>query len=126
MRQRLIELLQTVPTDPEGNRNVGVIADYLLENGVVAPPCKIGDTIYNNTITTAQKFEVTGFSYGICALENDNDEDEFKTLDNEIMIYADDNIGCKLRFPTSCIGKTVFLSREEAKKALKGSDDSDR
>lgn len=36
-KTRLIELLQSVPTDPEGNRNVAVIAKHLLANGVVVP-----------------------------------------------------------------------------------------
>ena len=49
MRQRLIELLQTVPTDPEGNRNVGVIADYLLENGVV---------VWNNELKCGELIEL--------------------------------------------------------------------
>lgn len=49
MRQRLIELLQTVPTDPEGNRNVGVIADYLLENGVV---------VWNNELKCGEVIEL--------------------------------------------------------------------
>ena len=45
-RERLIELLETVPTDEAGNRNVGVIADHLLANGVLVPPCKVGDTLW--------------------------------------------------------------------------------
>lgn len=39
MRDRLIELLDAAPTDYAGNRNVGVIADHLLANGVILPPC---------------------------------------------------------------------------------------
>lgn len=46
MREKLIELLMTTPTDYEGNRGVGVIADYLLANGVIVLPCKVGDTVY--------------------------------------------------------------------------------
>ena len=38
MREKLIELLMTTPTDYEGNRGVGVIADYLLANGVIVLP----------------------------------------------------------------------------------------
>ncbi len=45
-REKLIELLQNVPTDFEGNRNVGTIADYLLANGVITLPCEIGKTVW--------------------------------------------------------------------------------
>lgn len=46
-RTRLVGLI----SEAEGQVNndlptVEQIADYLLENGVLAPPCKIGDTIY--------------------------------------------------------------------------------
>ena len=43
MRDRLIELLI------EGHKQYlfyDQIADYLLANGVIAPPCKVGDTVY--------------------------------------------------------------------------------
>lgn len=48
MRERLIEMIQN---------SVGgcarywaeVIADHLLANGVIVPPCKVGDTVYYST-----------------------------------------------------------------------------
>ena len=30
---------------------IGDLADYLLENGVIVPPCKVGDTVYVNPYT---------------------------------------------------------------------------
>lgn len=49
MLPRLIELLESVPTDPEGNRNVAVIAKHLIANGVVVPVrCK--DCIYREQL----------------------------------------------------------------------------
>lgn len=45
-REKLIDLLQNVPADYEGNRGVGTIADYLLKNGVIVPIVKEGDTRY--------------------------------------------------------------------------------
>ncbi len=45
-RERLIKLLQSVPTDEEGNIGVNRIADHLLDNGVIVPPCKAGDEVY--------------------------------------------------------------------------------
>ena len=45
-REKLIDLLQNVPADYEGNRGVGTIANYLLENGVNVLPCSVGETWY--------------------------------------------------------------------------------
>ena len=45
-REILIELLQSVPVDCTDCRGVGTIADYLLENGVIVPPVKVGDTFF--------------------------------------------------------------------------------
>jgi hypothetical protein len=107
------------------------LADYLLENGVVVLPCKVGDKLY--AISENRIVE--------CTCEDIN-------LRNDVTITADfecdyDCKGCpfndwKQDFHTgeySCggeygtwffsekdIGKTVFLSREEAERALKGGD----
>ena len=46
MRDRLIEILK-VPIYPKiGVDPAEVVADYLLANGVIVPPCKVGDTVY--------------------------------------------------------------------------------
>lgn len=42
MRDRLIELLK----HEFGTKVSEITADYLLANGVIVPPCKVGDTIY--------------------------------------------------------------------------------
>lgn len=44
-RERLIELLQSVPVDCTDCRGVGTIADYLLENGVHIAVCAICEYI---------------------------------------------------------------------------------
>ena len=51
MRDRLIELLLNVDyaLDTDGREardSAEFIADYLLENGVIVPPCKLGDTVW--------------------------------------------------------------------------------
>ena len=43
-RERLIELLKNVPRNTRAFYDQ--FADYLLANGVVVPPCKVGDTVY--------------------------------------------------------------------------------
>lgn len=44
-RDRLIELLFKV-TEEKDCPQPCEIADYLLANGVIVPPCKVGDTVY--------------------------------------------------------------------------------
>lgn len=49
MRDRLIELLDDTLKEWECDvqpETVLQIAEYLLENGVIVPPCKVGDTVY--------------------------------------------------------------------------------
>ena len=43
-RERLIELLDII-IQP-GQKTLGDIADYLLANGVVVLPCRVGDIMY--------------------------------------------------------------------------------
>lgn len=51
-RERLIELLCSAPFGSKTfeqqyyKSTITKIADYLLANGVIVPPCKIGDTVY--------------------------------------------------------------------------------
>ena len=47
-RERLIELLKEVNTMRNMRQGLGECADYLLANGVIVPPCKVGDTVYTN------------------------------------------------------------------------------
>lgn len=42
MRDRLIEILHEMPKE----MMIGECADYLLANGVIVPPCKVEDTVY--------------------------------------------------------------------------------
>ena len=64
MRDRLIEIINNCAKQPimiEGLEHWSdTIADYLLENGVIVPPCKVGDTVwYIDTNYNIQKAEVT-------------------------------------------------------------------
>ena len=91
------------------------IAKYLLANGVIAPPCKVGDVVYMpwqyNEVQSIACLKVTtmsnilgfGWSFGT----------DFSTDDE---VYAEKyKYG---RFEFTDIGKIVFLTREEAEKAL--------
>lgn len=108
-RERLITLMQEVSqskSDYAGNIGLGQIADYLLANGVIVPPCKVGDTVYmvfNNEI-----IELTVISLSYMLLTS------FKQFNALTMNYR----GAVLSYEIKDIGKTVFLTLEEAEKAL--------
>lgn len=105
MRDRLIELLHPLISDVIENR-LGIVglADMLLENGVIVPPCKVGDKVYTlfcnkcdeGVVVSCEYSRASGFSY-----------------------MSSNGIFPAL-FKEEDIGKTVFLTREEAEKALKG------
>ena len=93
-RERLIELIANADSYMQEP-----FADYLLENNVVALPCKVGDTvyyIYNNTIIEYQVNTIIIYKYS-----------------QRIVVW-----GRSPYFEFSDFGKTVFLTHEEAEKAL--------
>lgn len=106
MRERLIELLKNAPRNTRAF--YGQYADYLLANGVIVPPCKVGDTVY---------CIVEGFDVVM--------EGHIRQLIVAEGIFID----CVIRgyfnqvFHSSKIGKTVFLTREEAEQALRKEDE---
>ena len=78
------------------------VADYLLANGVIVPPCKVGDTVYVNI-------------FGVETVE-------LKVQSIEIM-QSKTVFHCGgIAFEDDEFGKTVFLTREEAEKALRKDD----
>lgn len=112
-RQELIDVLTTdidlVIDMPRGEE---YIADYLLANGVIVPPCKVGDTVW------------------FCCDELDEEEGKEKLVLYEGTVLGFDlgkdvfwgqcqyNNGLNYLHPVRCFGETVFLTREEAEKAL--------
>jgi hypothetical protein len=105
MRDRLIELIQQKQecgwryTDDEYTTDVFnfELADYLLANGVIVPPCKVGDVVYTN---------IKGIG-----------------LQNSFRINSVDLLGFSngiYSWTWHQLGKSVFLTLEEAERALKG------
>ena len=121
MRERLYELIvdaenaiyreKTYITDSE---RIEKIADYLLSNEVIVPPCKVGDTVYHIRRTPKRH----GGSYIV----------EAKV--NSILIEThgkEYHIDCFVEYTNhrgdteeeySIFGKTGFRTRAEAEKAL--------
>lgn len=122
-RERLIELITNAPKIeiPFGRRaqektyqTIQNIAEHLLANGVIVPPCKVDDTVY--VISNEEVQETTVFSMNV---ETENNHYVFfikakvvdgtnKTVEGYVPVFG------KFIF-----GKTVFLSSEEAEKVLK-------
>lgn len=103
-RERLIDLIReakkhTKNANSDLERNM-IFADYLLEHGVIVPPCKVGDRVYRpSDCLGVVQFVIISF--------NIYESEMFFMDDSENIIYLSD------------IGKTVFLTREEAEQALK-------
>ena len=105
-RERLIELLMQAKI----GWTKAELADHLLANGVIVPPCKVGQTVYVITSQTS------------------NDKNYYMFED----IVAGYSIG--KYFPMMCfenhLGEPnynwdkVFLTKEEAENALKGMVDN--
>ena len=89
--------------------NARVLADHLLANGVIVSPCKVGQTVYE-----IQPIRHRIESYEISTKMWNGHYWWFTwVLKNPKGIYGNlDGFCCKQ------IGKTVFLTREEAEEAL--------
>lgn len=92
--------------------DVANLADYLLENGVIVPPCKIGDTIFVIETELRNKNKIRSYIVarkvtGICG---NNLCPLWVTALERPYEY---------RYHPTEFGKTVFLTREAAEAALK-------
>lgn len=106
--EKLIDLTQI-----SLNENIGKscqlaenIADYLLANGVVVMPCKYGDTLYDigEFIADYDSPEIYEIKANFITVWEYDGRVRF-TIDGMDYMYED-------------FGKTVFLTKEEAEKAL--------
>lgn len=78
-----------------------IVDDKLIETGVILPPCKVGQQVYR----IYPHYEQPIFSWIITEIQVYQDE----------IIFVDDS-GNEMKIDD--IGKTVFLTKEEAEKAL--------
>ena len=86
----------------------------LEEQGLlVRLPCKVGDKALYNDFGHPESYEIKAFSYGYCDSYVEPD------IEEQIIFYYENYSGSIAgAFPMSEIGKTVFLTREEAEKKL--------
>lgn len=83
------------------------------EGRVVVLPCKVGDTIYFARANPILQYKVTGYEMGEASIS----QVRSKHVDKET------GLTFNFTFRPGSIGKTVFLSREEAEKALQEMED---
>ena len=119
MRDRLIELINFAHNGvgKEENKNkeaAEIYADYLLANGVIVLPCKVGDKVYYvsdspinlsvqaNTIYDAHISRMVTTQYG-----------------TTLVVQIHNSYGCTEIPDINDFGKTVFLTKEEAEAKLK-------
>lgn len=111
MRDRLIELLDVIIHS--SMKTLGEIADILLANGVIAPPCKVGDMVYfinrynhimlyKDRVYEASVSRIVVTKFGVSVV---------------IQIHGGHAVN---EIPYVEFGKDFFLTREEAEQALKG------
>lgn len=109
MRKRLVELMKQCVSrniavcvddwETEVEIDYNKIADYLLENGVVVPPCKVGDIVYQTD--GIRIYELTILDI---------------LLHKNKPYYETDEVD----FDDDAIGTSIFLTREDAEAKLKG------
>lgn len=99
MRDRLIELLEQTGMI-ENSIRCKIAAHELMANGVVVPPCKVGDMIYRITAYgSIMAWDIVKMEVYVDEIGYVDDSDNWIGLDD--------------------FGKTVFLTKEEAEKTLK-------
>ena len=121
MRDRLIELISQIQYMGGLESR---LAEHLLVNGVIVPPCKVGDTIYRidskpkkcscfNVYTRNEYYcadELNCYLYGTPCCD----------CGEEAYIFTIPNADLKaIVCNMDKLGETVFLTKEEAKAKLK-------
>lgn len=114
MKEKLIKLLQEWGNKENDGIKAESIANYLIENDVIVPPCKVGDIVYVPIITD-DKHEFIIWKVKLTCVDVCNNEKG--SCDFCVGIICGGNSGYSFKFED--IGKTVFLTREEAERALK-------
>ncbi len=107
-RERLIELLYNTGM-VESRHRCNIVADELLANGVIVPPCKVRDEVYG-------------------VFEDDVLDDEIILIEvTETAIYLST---CSERYMwvngylySEMLDQKLFLTKEEAEQALKARDE---
>lgn len=124
-RERLEEILLKMPiyefvrydeASSDTVYDIKKLADYLLNNGVIVPPCKVGDTIY--VIPSRANWRINNMYESMKPLNRIYEQtvDEIHIYQSGYTVSSCEGIQHQ---PSVLFGETWFLTREEAEKALK-------
>ena len=123
MRDRLVELIQN-SVDGCARHWAEIIADHLIANGVIVPPCKIYDTVYEVIAykNKANKNRIDGHIRS-CIVKSIHLSDAHSKKDEPYITLGAG--GCYRngayikRVHIDEFGKSVFLTKEQAEQKLK-------
>lgn len=119
-RDRLIELVDKAKREYAGDVTDHTETDYIVETllneGVIVPPCNVGDIVYY----FCETFGVT-LPYHIEQIIIDYDTENPQGYITFIaMCSKEDELLDDIDFTIDEIGKTVFLTKEEAEAEVEG------
>lgn len=114
-RERLISLLRFPVCAMDVGDPIAIMADYLLANGVIVPPVKVGDLVYSfvGCFNAVLPFFVEQI------IIDYEEKEPLVTICANCHNDENDELLADIDFEYKDIGVTVFLTREEAEKALK-------
>lgn len=108
-KERITEILKAYTKKHNIVASVVILEEYaeeLVRHGAILPPCKTGDTVYSIACNEIHPFVVVASKIQLVG-----EEASFE--------YKAENVEYPMFFDDSNIGKTVFLTKEEAEQALK-------
>ena len=108
-RDRLIELIH----DSDYSLNSVGLADYLIANGVICPPCKVGDKVYIVKSRTSDDKNLYIIEDVVKRIVFDKSEDT-GFIHSRIEFFNTSSV-------SDWLFQNIFLTREEAEKALERS-----
>ena len=114
-KEKLIELLQNCSIKTQVTGDISYksayekIADYLLKNGVIVPPVKMGQTVYY----------LGGIYNGIRPIRSGTIDGIVITPKGVPKLWIKDRNGI---YYLNTAKENFYLTKEEAEKALKGAD----
>ena len=103
---------------------LGKYEDLEEQGRLIKLPCKVGDTVWDNDFGIPCAYTITAFSFGEC----EEYICEPITTKEAVFYYANSSGSITGSFAESEIGKSVFLSKAEAKAKMKESrgEENDR
>ena len=129
MRERLIAIIKgSLFRHIDKSCNLAEnIADDLLENGVVVPPCKVGDVVWriedvwhlDDEATWKYHYEKEVLEFMVRSISiSCNSKGIWCKKFRICEVRNGKTINCQINIEFKDFGKTVFLNREEAERAL--------